>query len=358
MKKRLLLFLDFYLPHCGGVETVFEQITQRLRKKWYHITLVTSRFEKKLKYRESFDNFEIYRVWKSRWSFLVLALFTWFSLLKKEKFDLIHTSSYVWVFPASVLGMLFHKKVVVTVHEVFGRLWILYKGRFYGSLYLFLEKIFFLMPCDVYQCVSKYTMNSLRLLYGIPDNKLRVVYNWIDYDFWDSSCVTEQEIWEFKRDNSWNWRFVVLYFGHAGKSKGLDYLIDCVPQMATHDPNVLFVFNIIDSKRRNETLQRLRFLEKFWFARQIQIFEWVDKSYLRTMVASCDVVVAPSISEGFGSVHTEVIAMDKPLITTYISSLSEVVSGKTLFIQPWSSQQIFDAIVTMKEDFDSVPCPS
>jgi glycosyltransferase involved in cell wall biosynthesis len=43
------------------------------------------------------------------------------------------------------------------------------------------------------------------------------------------------------------------------------------------------------------------------------------------MVASCDVVVAPSFSEGFGSVHTETVAMQKPLITTNVASLPEVV---------------------------------
>jgi len=43
------------------------------------------------------------------------------------------------------------------------------------------------------------------------------------------------------------------------------------------------------------------------------------------MVASCDVVVAPSLSEGFGSVHTETVAMEKSLITTSIASLPEVL---------------------------------
>jgi glycogen synthase len=58
-------------------------------------------------------------------------------------------------------------------------------------------------------------MNSLRLLYGIPDSKLRVVYNGVDYDFWNPDHVHEQEIIDFKKDNAWNGRFVVLYFGHA-----------------------------------------------------------------------------------------------------------------------------------------------
>ncbi|HCB51388.1 TPA: hypothetical protein DEP21_02315 [Patescibacteria group bacterium] len=76
----------------------------------------------------------------------------------------------------------------------------------------------------------------------------------------------------------------------------------------------------------------------------------MDKKDLRTMVASCDVVVAPSFSEGFGSVHTEVVAMDKPLITTYVASLPEVVSGKVVFVRPGSSYDILESLLTIKED--------
>jgi glycosyltransferase involved in cell wall biosynthesis len=36
-------------------------------------------------------------------------------------------------------------------------------------------------------------------------------------------------------------------------------------------------------------------------------------------------IVAPSLSEGFGSVHTESVAMKKPLLTTHIASIPEVV---------------------------------
>lgn len=361
MKKRILLFLDYYLPHCWGVETVFEQIIQKLRAKWYHITLVTSRFDKKLKTHEVLNNLEIYRVGSGRFSFLFFSLIKWFSLLKHQKFDLIHASTYVAAFPASLLGKIFHKKVVLTVHEVFGKLWILYKWRFFGRIYLLMEKLLFILPYSVYHCVSKYTMNSLRLLYGISDDKLIVIYNGVDYDFRDTNKVSDEEILDRKKDTSWNWRFVVLYYGHAWKSKGLDSLIDCIPQMIKYDPTVLFVFNIIASKRRNTTLNRLRFLEKFWFARQIQIFEWVDKKELRTMLASCDVVVAPSLSEWFWSVHTETVAMQKPLITTYIASLPEVVWGRTIFIKPWSSKQILDSILLIKEnqqDIETLPVKS
>lgn len=350
MKKHILLFLDYYLPHRGWIETVFEQIIQRLTKKWYYITLVTSHFDKKLKKYENFDNLEIHRVWVDRFSFLFWSIVKGFSLLKKQKFDIIHASTYVAAFPASLLGLVFGKKVVLTVHEVFWKLWILYKGWFFWRIYLFFEKMLFLMPFTVYHCVSRYTMNCLRVLYGVNDNKLKVIHNGVDYEFWNKNNVDENEMLDWKKEYEWNGRFIVLYYGHAGKSKWLDSLIDCIPQMIKYDPTVLFVFNIVASKRKNKILNRLRFLEKFWFARQIQIFQWVDKEDLRTMVASCDVVVAPSLSEGFGSVHTETVAMEKPLITTSIASLPEVLWWATIFIQANSSQQLLDSILMIKEN--------
>ncbi len=210
------------------------------------------------------------------------------------------------------------------------------------------------MPYTVYHCISQYTLNSLRLLYGIPDEKLFLIHNGVDYDFWNISNVSEYDMIDWKKENSWNGRFIVLYYGHAWKSKWLDALIDCIPQMIKYDPTVLFVFNIIESKRKSKILHRLHFLEKFWFARQIQIFEWVSKQELRVMVASSDVVVAPSFSEWFWSVHTETAAMEKPLITTSVASIPEVVSWLTLFVQPWSSKQILDAILVIKDQQDTL----
>jgi glycosyltransferase involved in cell wall biosynthesis len=76
----------------------------------------------------------------------------------------------------------------------------------------------------------------------------------------------------------------------------------------------------------------------------------MDKIDLRKFVASCDVVVAPSLSEWFGSVHTETIAMHKPLITTFVASIPEVVSGDVTFVAPQSAQWITDALLWFRKN--------
>jgi len=45
---------------------------------------------------------------------------------------------------------------------------------------------------DIYHCVSLYTLNSIRLYYGIPDEKLHLIYNGVDTDFWDAGKVGEK----------------------------------------------------------------------------------------------------------------------------------------------------------------------
>lgn len=131
MNKHILFILDYYLPHKGGSETVFEAIISRLLDKGYIITLLTSHFDSQLPTYEKKENFHIYRIGKSRISFIFWALIKGIKIFKKNKnyenVSLIHTSTYGGAIPASILGKIFRKRVVLTVHEIFGKLRKKYK---------------------------------------------------------------------------------------------------------------------------------------------------------------------------------------------------------------------------------------
>jgi hypothetical protein len=56
------------------------------------------------------------------------ALYKGIKILRTHRdISLIHTSTYGGAIPASILGKLFHKRVILTVHEIFGKLWKHYK---------------------------------------------------------------------------------------------------------------------------------------------------------------------------------------------------------------------------------------
>ena len=347
MNKHILFVLDYYLPHKGWSETVFEAIISRLLTKWYTVSVLTSHFDKQLAREEKKENFHIYRIGKNRISFVFWALFKGIKILKKNKeIWVIHTSTYGWAIPASLLAKLFHKRIILTVHEIFGKLRKKYKWIWKGSLFRCFERIIFWFPYDIYHCVSQYTMNSLRLVYGVADKKIRMIPNGVDTNFRNPDEVNSMETKDWKNKYGRNGRFVVTYYGHAGKSKWLDYLVKALPELVMVDSQLLFVFNLIDSKRTEAIKETIK---KYHLWTSVQIFDGFEKNDLRTLIASSDMIVAPSLSEGFGSVHTESVAMKKPLLTTYIASIPEVVRGNVKFIQPSSKREIIQAILQREE---------
>jgi len=52
-------------------------------------------------------------------------------------------------------------------------------------------------------------------------------------------------------------------------------------------------------------------------------------------------------------VHTEAVAMKKPLLTTYIASIPEVVRGNVKFISPASKREIIQAILERDQRIDN-----
>ena len=125
-------------------------------------------------------------------------------IFRKEKdISIIHSSTYGGAIPASLIGFFFKKKVVLTVHEIFAKLRYLYKGRPLGMLYRLFERSIFQCPYTIYHCVSRYTMNALRLVYGIPDNKLRMIYNGVDTVFRDRKKIQEADLHQRRVSHGW-----------------------------------------------------------------------------------------------------------------------------------------------------------
>lgn len=119
-----------------------------------------------------------------------------------------------------------------------------------------------------------------------------------------------------------------MYFGHTGVSKGIDTLLDAIPLLMQRFPDLQLILNFIAAERgvsvRQRVEQMLSYLPKE-DAQRIQLHHGFEKNVLRALVANVDAVIAPSLSEGFGSVHTETLALGTPLITTMVASIPEVV---------------------------------
>jgi len=356
--SEILFLLDYYSPHRWWIENVFEHLINWLLEKWYKITLITSRFQNNLKGYEKIWNLTIYRVWKWRKWFFFKWFFKAYEVLRKNKnIQIIHSSSYTSTIPASVLAKLFHKKSVATIHEIFGKLRKELKPRYSRWIFELFEWLMIKFPHDIYHCVSLYTLNSLRINWWISDKKLHLIYNGVDNDFWDIKKVKKSEIDEWKNKYWWNDSYLISYYWHAWKTKWIDLLVKAIPQILEENPDSKLLFNIIPSKRSEFIIEQINSISKDLNTKdRIQIFRWFSKEDLRIFVACADVIIAPSLTEWFGSVHSEASAMWKNLITSNLAAIPEVVSGNVILMSPPSSEWICKSIQKIRNwNFDVIP---
>jgi glycosyltransferase involved in cell wall biosynthesis len=179
-------------------------------------------------------------------------------LLKKyPKITTLHASTYTSALPASILAFLFKKKNILTVHEIFGKLRTSFKPRYSRWIYQRFERLSFMGKHHIYHCVSLYTLNSLRIRYGLPDNKLHLVYNGVEEEFWTMKHVSSQAITQRKTTYGREGKYLMLYYGHSGVSKGIDYLIDALPEIIQKNPDSILIFNLIPAKRGEEIHHRI-----------------------------------------------------------------------------------------------------
>lgn len=155
--QHILFVLDYYLPHLGGLEIVFANIVQRLIKKGYVVGIVTTKHFKTLPSIEEHPQLTIWRIGKTREQFMWMAL--WQLLRIAGKFDCIHTTTYAAAIPASIAGRRFKKKVILTVHELFGNLRKRYKTV--SRPYRFFERLILQFPYTHIVAVSQHTQQQI-----------------------------------------------------------------------------------------------------------------------------------------------------------------------------------------------------
>ncbi|NOZ44718.1 MAG: glycosyltransferase family 4 protein [bacterium] len=143
-------------------------------------------------------------------------------------------------------------------------------------------------------------MNALRLLYGVNDHKLTTIYNGIDHQFWNIDKVDKKTISMMKKEYNWENKYIGLYYGHSGKSKGLDYLIQAIPDIIKQHKDMQLVFNLIPAQRdqvcKRAIQQQVQKLPKEE-QNKVKVLDGMLLEKLRTLVACSNLVIAPSLAE-------------------------------------------------------------
>lgn len=334
---KILFVLDLYKPHIWWVEILFDNLISWLVKSWHEVKVLTSRYTKELEVYEKLDHWvEIYRVGHNRYDFMVYCLGKGTTLARWA--DIIHTTTYNSAIPASIIWKITHKKVVLTVHEIFGKLryrFMWWKWFFYKLFESFIFKFHF----DKYICVSNYTKNNLRIYFWLPDHKLVTIYNGVDYDHRDKNNFKQEDIQAVRKEYHLEKNYIWLFFWRPGISKGLIYFVKALPEIIKKIPSFKAVL-IVSESPNNKADDVKAFIAHHHLKDHIIWLPGVKYKELGNYILASDVVCVPSLVEWFGFSAAETCALGQQLVVTNIASLTEVVSGKINFVEPANDHDI------------------
>lgn len=97
-------------------------------------------------------------------------------------------------------------------------------------------------------------------------------------------------------------------------------------------------------------LEMKRLLKRLDRRNQVIILPKVTDAQLRGLYNRAGVFLHPSLDEGFGIPVLEAMACGAPVVTSNVSSLPEVAGDAALYVNPFSTAEIADALIKLNED--------
>lgn len=113
--------------------------------------------------------------------------------------------------------------------------------------------------------------------------------------------------------------FVVGFVGRFCRQKGIDVLLPTMERIAKKYPNVHFV--LVGTGKMEEEMKQ--FIQKAQIAHTVHFLGFRED--IPAIMQAFDVLLVPSIWEGFGLVLIEAMAANVPCIASHVSSIPEII---------------------------------
>lgn len=261
--------------------------------------------------------------------FSLRSQFEMHSIVKEEKLDLLHIPHFYSFFLCPCA-------MVTTIHDLILSLFPEETSLFKRIYYNFMIK-YSLNKARKIIAVSQNTKKDIVALFHIPQEKIKVVYEGVEEDFYPMR--DEHSLNLVKEKYGINAPFL-FYVGLKKPHKNLKRLLEA--------------FRILKSQGRREKLvlagkEDHRYplenvAKEMGLEGEIIFTGYVSKNELVMLYNASEIFIFPSLYEGFGLPILEAMACGKPVITSNCSSIPEVAGDSALFVDPYNVMEIAGAI--------------
>ena len=192
------------------------------------------------------------------------------------------------------------------------------------------KKIFNLINTNQYAkliTVSNYSKYSIMYNYNIPESKIQVLYS-PERIFRRNHVIENEKL-----------RYVI-------ERQKKYYLMLSANRIMKNSVKLINAFKIF-SKNKDVYLITVGLKEKE-FENHI-VLPYLSESDLANAIRHCYAFVFPSYFEGFGYPPVEAMSYSKPIITSNVCSIPEIVGSEAIMFSPFYESDIFKALNTLKD---------
>lgn len=265
----------------------------------------------------------------------------------KDKLQILHC-------PANTAPFLLPRgvKLIVTLHDVIF-LKPLSEVPLSSSMYQNLGRLYRRLcaaairkNADLVITVSKWSRQEIQERLGIKADRIRVIYNGVDDVFFNiSTDMTASVLRQLGIDSPY-----ILHLGAIAPHKNTAKAVEAFHLLTQHTyyAHIKLVIiglspdaarNLIPSLRENSQL-----LEKVIF------LGYVDDHELACLYKGAELLLFPSLWEGFGLPALEAMACGTPVVASNRASIPEVTGGAALLVDPTKPEEISHGMQRILED--------
>ncbi|MBN1555249.1 MAG: glycosyltransferase [Phycisphaerae bacterium] len=248
-------------------------------------------------------------------------------LAKKEAFDVIHAHDWMTYPAATAVANLTGKPMVAHVHSTeFDR-----AGEHPNQQVYDIERAGMERAANVV-CVSHLTANIVQHRYGVPKDKITVVYNAVEL-----SNGNNLNLRPIERDEK-----IVLFLGRVTMQKGPEYFLQAAKKVVEKFDKVRFVLAGSGDMIR----QCIQLAADLRLGRHVAFTGFLRGSDVDKIFQMADLYVMPSVSEPFGIAPLEALSHNVPVIISKQSGVSEVLTH-VLKVDFWDIDEMANKILAV-----------
>jgi alpha-maltose-1-phosphate synthase len=252
-----------------------------------------------------------------------------------DKADVVHCHTWYTHFAGCLVQQLTGAALVLTTHSLEPhRPW---KAEQLGTAYRassWLEKTAY-QNADGVVAVSEAMREDVHNLYGVPQNRIRVIPNGIDLDQYQST-PDRAVLAKYQIDAD---KPFVLFVGRITRQKGIIHLVNSLKYFRPGSQIVLCAGAPDTEEIGREMAERVEQARRETANPIVWIAQMVPKSDVIALYSQASLFVCPSVYEPFGIINLEAMACGTPVVASAVGGIKEVVvSGETGLLVPFEAR--------------------